>query len=198
MNGLGDLESQQTHRTDHGIPSGDDIFITPPPHADLPADQEFLRELGKENIYNLLRNLAKMNIWTRKAPYLEPPYNHVPVDIMETKTIAAGATATVLTYTAPVRQIGIIDSYSQEAIITPPGIGLVAWADLLWSFKINNAPMEYFNGFAGQRGKVYWPRKATFYLNEGQEFSISVQNNAALNSYDVTAAVRGWQYMKPK
>jgi hypothetical protein len=190
---LGEIPSAQERpgQPHNWLPQGDAIFINPPVKADLPQGEDWRRDLGDEMLQKLLFGLAQFPLMIKQPPYIEAPFNHVLVDIMETVTVLAGATSNILSYTVPVKQTGAIVEYGQDISLLVPGIP--DWTKIKWFFRVNNAPLQFFNGFTGQRGTIYWPRKCTIYLKTGQTITIAAQNTDVL-PYNITAAVRGWQY----
>lgn len=177
-----------------GTPPVPSPFFPGKKETKLPPEQEWLRPFLKEMAIDMAAKTARMIRRSILPLYQFPPFKHTVIDMFEHALVNAGATeVVVLTLTIPQNIMARIRFYGQDITAVVPPLPGTEWLDIEWTFRVNGAPLEYYDRFLGQRGAQIWPAETTIILDGADVFEI-VATNTSANNYFCWALIRGWQW----
>jgi hypothetical protein len=144
----------------------------------------------------ILEKIVGLKIKIVEPYHYFPPFYHTPIDMLEHVQLAAGAVGTVISLRIPQDSMARIRFYGQDItpVVAPlPG---TEWLEVEWTFRVNGAPLNYYDRFLGQRGALIWPAETTIVLDGSDLFEVVARNTAAATAYYCWASIRGWQWSK--
>jgi hypothetical protein len=120
-------------------------------------------------------------------PWVFPPVNFIPFDVVDVQTVNAGITAVV----------NIIDSQAQNAVIrwfgneTTLAGGL---ADILWTILISGVGYQPYVNMQLTRGFIDNPDPIIIRIPQNRLVQVAIQNTSGVNNWEVRTRVKGWLY----
>jgi hypothetical protein len=139
--------------------------------------------------------VARRRLYGQYPPHIYPPPDAFVLDLPLVRTpataIAGGGSAVMVTYPRiPQGQRGIVRKLA--AVVTA---GVLA--DLRWTTRINNAPMQPFPGVRGAIGTLEQPQDTQVLLNAGDVFTLLAENTGGA-PVSVLSRAYGWLWTDEK
>jgi len=120
-------------------------------------------------------------------PYVFPPDNFVPFDVVWTASLALSTSATQLIY-GPVNAYGVVRWFGNE------GAAAADMAFLRWTILIGGVPYQPYVTMALSRGTVDNPDPIIIRVQPNQVVSVIVTNTDGAGAHVHQTRVKGWLY----
>ena len=120
-------------------------------------------------------------------PYVFPPENFVPFDVVDSQAIAA-ATVVAIPIFGPVNSYAVIRWFGNECTVA---------ADILnlnWTILIGGIPYQPYVGMLLTRGFVDNPDPIIIRVTPNQVVTVLVANTDVANPHTANTRVKGWFY----
>jgi hypothetical protein len=120
-------------------------------------------------------------------PYVFPPDNFVPFDVVWTASLALSTSATQLIY-GPIQAYGVIRWFGNE------GGAAADYTFLRWTINIGGVPYQPYVAMILSRGTVDNPDPIIIRVQPNQVVSVTVQNTDGAGAHVHQTRVKGWLY----
>lgn len=120
-------------------------------------------------------------------PYVFPPENFVPFDVVDTQSVGAGLTVVIPIF-GPVNSNAVIRWFGNEAA-SPAG-----YTNLRWTILVGGIAYTPYNAMALSRGTVDNPDPIIIRVAPNRNVTVTVQNLDGANAYTANTRVKGWLY----
>lgn len=180
--GVGTPESELLERA---AAEGKPVGVT-----DLPNIMALLHPLGRRVIANFLKaTLRGFQQHVRPPSHLAPPYLATSVDSIDSVSVAAASSATVVSITVPNGSRGVIRGFGQ-GITNAAG-----WDEITWALQINGIGAEPYAGITDQIGTILVPwQGSVIHIRSGQTVSLVATNAHASTAFVCAGRMVGWHY----
>ena len=121
-------------------------------------------------------------------PYVFPPDNFVPFDVVDSQTIAIGPTTVIIPIFGPVNASAVIRWFANEAAST------AEYAFLRWTILVGGIPYQPYAAMALSRGTVDNPDPIIIRVAPNRIVTVSVTNSDAGAAHLANTRVKGWIY----
>lgn len=122
------------------------------------------------------------------------PYYHLPpkrarfIDMTDTRTINAGASATVIASTSIDLEHAVLRWFGNELTVT------TGYPDVTWTINYNGVAYGPWDAVTLSLGAVASPSLIFIVLTLGDTFSVTAANNSGATNYVVRTRIKGWKW----
>ena len=120
-------------------------------------------------------------------PYVFPPDNFVPFDVVNSQSIALSTTVTIPIF-GPVNSNAVIRWFGNEGALAGD------YAFLLWSILIGGVPYQPYVNMALSRGTVDNPDPIIIRVAPNQICTVRVENTDGAGPHTANTRIKGWLY----
>jgi len=120
-------------------------------------------------------------------PYVFPPENFVPFDVVDSQSIAAATTVTIPIF-GPVNSNAVIRWFGNECSVA------VDIANLNWTILIGGIGYQPYVAMLYTRGFVDNPDPIIIRVAPNRIVTVNVQNTDGANAHTALTRVKGWLY----
>jgi hypothetical protein len=120
-------------------------------------------------------------------PYVFPPNNFVPFDIVNSQNILAGATVVIPIF-GPINSNAVVRWFGNEAATA------VEYAFLQWTILVGGTPYQPYQGMLYSRGAIDNPDPIIIRVAPNRIVTVSVTNTDGGAAHVATTRLKGWLY----
>lgn len=160
--------------------------IYPEETEDSPLGRRPEEISNRKNLFNVAQS--------ELAGHLFIPYYHLPPkgarfwDSIDTRTVNAGVTATVIASTTLDLQNGVLRWFGNELTDT------TGYPNVSWTIFINGVAFGPWNGITLSLGAINSPSLIFIPLILSDTFSVDATNNSGSTNYVVRTRIKGWRW----
>jgi hypothetical protein len=121
-------------------------------------------------------------------PYVFPPNNFVPFDVVNSQTIAIGPTTVVIPIFGPVNSNAVIRWFANEAA------SAAEYAFLTWTILVGGIPYPPYVAMLLSRGTIDNPDPIIIRIAPNRIVTVTVTNSDAGAAHLANTRVKGWIY----
>jgi hypothetical protein len=120
-------------------------------------------------------------------PYVFPPDNFVPFDVVDVQAFVAGST-TVIPIFGNVNSNAVVRWFANE------GANIAAVAALRWTILVSGVPYQPYVNMALSRGSIDNPDPIIIRIAPNRIVAVQVVNTDGVNAQTGSTRVKGWFY----
>lgn len=121
-------------------------------------------------------------------PYVFPPDNFVPFDVVDQQTIAIGPTTVTIAVFGPVNAYGVVRWFGNEAA------SVAEYAFLRWTILVGGVPYNPYQNMALSRGTIDNPDPIIIRVAPNRVVTVDVVNSDAGAAHQASTRIKGWIY----
>ena len=121
-------------------------------------------------------------------PWAFPPISSIAIDVVDVRTVNAGATATFAIVNTDVAQ-AVLRFWGNEST------AFAGYADLRWTILINGLPHSPYVTMQESRGFISNPDPILIYLGRSKLVEVQVVNLSGVNNWEAKTRVKGWIFV---
>jgi hypothetical protein len=120
-------------------------------------------------------------------PYVFPPDNFVPFDVVDSQTVNAGITAIIPIF-GPVNSKAVVRWFGNEVT------NAAGYPDIAWTIFVGGIVYQPYVAMLYSRGAVDNPDPIIIRVEPNRIVLVSVTNSSGVSNWVVRTRVKGWFY----